>query len=407
MNKLYKLSVIVIAVLITSCAGSPSSIESKELLSLDKAIGSAVAAVEAKVAGGTEIAVYKIVASHDKIGDYMGENLNDRFALSGKLKPLARGEALRAVLKEQELQMLGIVTDKSAAEVGSLLSAKVVITGTFDRYAGFSQLRIRAVDAQTSAMLTAYEVRISNSDSVLAGIVAPFGSAPEKYVSEEALACLNRGKDFYAAGSFDNAIREFGRAIALAPDFAEAYFYRGVAYDDKKDYDRAISDYNNAIRLDPDYAYAYYNRGIAYRKKGDYDRAIADYTQAIRLDPNYAYAYNNRGNAYSDKKDYDRAIADYTQAIKIDPNLAVAYNNRGIAYRKKGDYDRAIADYTQAIKIDPNYADAYNNRGIAYYGKRNYDRAISDYESALRINPNVPNAKNNLEMAKRAKAEKR
>ena len=45
---------------------------------------------------------------------------------------------------------------------------------------------------------------------------------------------------------------------------------------DKGDYDRAIADFDQAIQLKPDYADAYYNRGIAYHDKGDYDRAIAD-----------------------------------------------------------------------------------------------------------------------------------
>ena len=260
MNKFF---VILIAVLMASCASSPSSVEPPGLVSLDKAIDSAVAVVEAKVAGGTTIAVYEITAPHDKIGNYMGDSLGNRFGQNGKLKPLARGSALRTVLKEHELQMLGIVTDKSAAELGSLLGAKVVITGTFNRYVGFSQLRIRAVDVQTAALLTSYDVRISNRDAVLAGLLAPLGAAPKTYISEEALVYFNRGKDLHAAIKIDTAILTFDRAIALAPDFAEAYFYRGVAYVDKGNYDR--------YRGHEDFA------------EKDYDRAIADYTQAIKL----------------------------------------------------------------------------------------------------------------------------
>ena len=473
MNKLYKLSVIVIVVLIASCTSSPSSIKNelnpkRELLSLDKAIDSAVAAVEAKVAGGTEIVVYEITASNNKIGNYMGDNLNDRFAQSGKLKPLARKSALNVVLKEQELQMLGIVTDKSAVEVGNLLSAKVVITGTFDCCAGFSQLRIRVVDAQKSALLFAYDVHISNSDTVLAGIITSFGVT---LINEETLAHLTRGRDFYARGrtyseELNNAIREFGQAIVLAPDFADAYFNRGNAYYKDKDYDHAIVDYTDAIKIDPKYADAYNNRGNAYADKKDYDRAIADYTQTIKLNPNRAITYNNRASVYHKKKDYDRAIADFNQIIKLDPRVDT-YNNRGLVYLDKGDYDRAIADFNQIIKLfDPKYyrvggdnmggreyyytiynyghskgkpnesiAIAYNNRANAYYKKKDYDRAIKDFNEAIKMsrgfvyvhylemkkygwgdsyysrtlmnNTNYVNAGKGLEMAKQAKAAKK
>ena len=50
--------------------------------------------------------------------------------------------------------------------------------------------------------------------------------------------------------------------IRLKPDYATAYYNRGIAKDDLGQYFDAIADYDIAIRLKPDYATAYYNRGI-------------------------------------------------------------------------------------------------------------------------------------------------
>jgi tetratricopeptide (TPR) repeat protein len=66
-----------------------------------------------------------------------------------------------------------------------------------------------------------------------------------------------------------------------------AYYFRGVAYDDKGDYDRAIADFNVAIEYDPDDADYYSGRGKAYKHKGDYDKAIADFEYALKLEPDY------------------------------------------------------------------------------------------------------------------------
>jgi tetratricopeptide (TPR) repeat protein len=75
-----------------------------------------------------------------------------------------------------------------------------------------------------------------------------------------------------------------------------------LLYDNKGDYDRAIADYNQAIRLDPDYALAYYNRGVAYVNKRDYARARADWEKVLQLDPTGADARGNleilRGMGY-------------------------------------------------------------------------------------------------------------
>jgi tetratricopeptide (TPR) repeat protein len=82
-------------------------------------------------------------------------------------------------------------------------------------------------------------------------------------------------------------------------------------------HDRAIEDYNKAIALNPNYAEAYYNRGNAYYFKGQYDRAIEEFNKAIALNPNDATAYNNRGLAYGKKGHYDRAISDFQRACDM------------------------------------------------------------------------------------------
>jgi tetratricopeptide (TPR) repeat protein len=373
------------------------STEVSGLVGLDEGLQAAARAVELNVAPGTEIAVYKISTEHEEIGNYLCDELIDFFTRSRRLVPLAREAALRVVDTEQKYQMSGLVSDASAVGIGHSLGAKVVITGTFDRYADFSQLRLRAIDVRSSAQVAAYTARIRNRDTVLTNITAPYGTAPLPQVSENVLTYLNRGKDFYAESRYDSAIYEFDRALYSDNNLFEAYLFRGYAYIEKGFYDQAIADYTQAIRIDPNYANAYYNRGNAYNGKRDFDRAIADYTQAIRINPNYAYAYTNRGNVYQDgKNDYERAIADYTQAIRIDPNSSLAYFNRGLAYYNKKDYDRTIADCTQAIRINPNVADYFNERGRAYFNKKDYDRAIADFTQAIRIDSNHEYAYFNL-----------
>ena len=60
----------------------------------------------------------------------------------------------------------------------------------------------------------------------------------------------------------------------------------------------AIDDYDEAIRLDPQFASAYYNRGLAYYRLGPFhaERYIQDYNEAVRLDPKYAGSYYEEGS---------------------------------------------------------------------------------------------------------------
>ena len=202
----------------------------------------------------------------------------------------------------------------------------------------------------------------------------------------------NRGIAYRKKGDHDQAIQDFDKAIALKPDDAEAYNNRGVTYGEKGDHDQAIQDYDKAIDLNPDDAGAYYNRGVTYGEKGDLDRAIQDFDKAIDLKPDYAEAYNNRGVAYRKKDEHARAIQDYDKAVALKPDAAEAYSNRGIAYGEKGDHDQAIQDYGKAIDLKPDDAEAYQNRGLAYVRQGEFARAIQDFDKAIELKPDLAEA---------------
>ena len=126
----------------------------------------------------------------------------------------------------------------------------------------------------------------------------------------------------------DEALASYDKAIALKPDYAEAYNNRGNALKDLKRLDEALASYDKAIALKPDYAEAYNNRGNALRDLKRLDEALASYDKAIALKPDYAEAYNNRGNALKDLKRLDEALVSYDKALSLEPDLVGAEGAR-------------------------------------------------------------------------------
>ena len=114
---------------------------------------------------------------------------------------------------------------------------------------------------------------------------------------------------------------------------------------------KAIEYLNNAIRLQPDYADAYYSRGFAYNDLGQYQSAIKDYNKAIRLKPNDAIAYSNRGKAYAKLGHKQLAIKDFNEAIRLQPDYVNAYNNRGFAYLLQGNNKLGCRDAKKACAM--------------------------------------------------------
>jgi Flp pilus assembly protein TadD len=56
-----------------------------------------------------------------------------------------------------------------------------------------------------------------------------------------------------------------------------------LVYYHTAEYDNAIADFTEAIQLKPEGAEAYYGRGIAYEQKGETANAQRDFAQAERV----------------------------------------------------------------------------------------------------------------------------
>ena len=194
-------------------------------------------------------------------------------------------------------------------------------------------------------------------------------------------------------GRLEQAVANFEKALAIKPDYAEAYNNMGSALKDKGESDAAIESYKKALKIKPDYAEAYNNMGNALLDKGEPDPAIESYKMALKIKPDYAGAYNNMGNALKDKGEPDPAIESFKKALKIKPDYAEAYNNMGNALLDKGDPEAAIESYKMAIKIKPDHADAYNNMGAALKDKEESGAAIESYKKALEIKPDYAGPK--------------
>lgn len=68
---------------------------------------------------------------------------------------------------------------------------------------------------------------------------------------------LGTGVAYYGLHDYDHAIADQTTAISLRPDFANAYFLRGMAYNDKPDLAHAVPDFEKALSMTPPSAPAY------------------------------------------------------------------------------------------------------------------------------------------------------
>jgi tetratricopeptide (TPR) repeat protein len=110
-----------------------------------------------------------------------------------------------------------------------------------------------------------------------------------------ALALADPAQDFHAAiadvkaGDVDKALVDITRVIeagaSMEPrNLSNAYNFRGMCLEEKKQFQEALADYTKAIEVFDKAAEAYGNRALLYAKLGDTDKAKADAVAAKRID---------------------------------------------------------------------------------------------------------------------------
>lgn len=97
---------------------------------------------------------------------------------------------------------------------------------------------------------------------------------------------------------------------------ADAHRHFGNLYGNIDEYWSAVENYTRAIVLDPDYAEAYYSRGVLYwREMGNPYRAIQDLTRVLELEPTRTLAHFNRALAYKMQNEPGKASADFERYL--------------------------------------------------------------------------------------------
>jgi len=106
--------------------------------------------------------------------------------------------------------------------------------------------------------------------------------------SIEALYAL--GKFYQDIDSFDIAITEYYKILNQVPDHKSTNYNLGYIYYIKADFNKAAQFFSTAISKQPDYTDAYYGRGLCYNQTGKTDLAEKDFMKVLQLDAGYNLA---------------------------------------------------------------------------------------------------------------------
>lgn len=175
-------------------------------------------------------------------------------------------------------------------------------------------------------------------------------------------------------------------AHSAADATAQKLFESGVQLKNKRQFRPAINLFTQAIAVNPNFAQAYRSRASCLIEIDNFDQAMTDANKAISLDPKLAFAYSDRAKIYNERGKHKEAIADLTRAIELskDKPMYTFYQDRGSLLKESGDDKGALADFTSGLKLNPKDCWLHYFRACIYYKRGNYKDALADASEAIR-----------------------
>ena len=238
-------------------------------------------------------------------------------------------------------------------------------------------------------------------------------------------------------GEFSTAIGYYGRAIAIKPDFPEAYANLGTIYAQQKQWQQALDYYQKALELKPDFPGVYKHVARVWRNLGEPEKAQKILAQAEKLEsptqqtPKSPEEFFALGEQACQQGNLQQALKYYQQAVQLAPNFGQAYQRLAAITEKMGLWQESTIYYRQLLHLKDsvgtrslpaarkqlslqqhlsgnspkqnlqappsvNSADYQASQGNFYAKKRQWREAILHYQKAIELNPKLAAAYRNL-----------
>ena len=142
------------------------------------------------------------------------------------------------------------------------------------------------------------------------------------------------------------------KALASAPDLAEAHTALAGAYWNEWKWTDAQSEFKRVLEINPNLANAHHWYGLLLAWLGEHpDEAIAQMKRAIELDPLNLRFNTNVAQAYWLARKDQLAIEQLRKTLDLDPTFADAHDLLAVIYRNQGKYDLWISERKKTVAL--------------------------------------------------------
>lgn len=168
-------------------------------------------------------------------------------------------------------------------------------------------------------------------------------------------------------------------AMALHPKDERTHVALANYFNGQQNFAEAVKHFGHATTINPEFASAFNSLGYAHRNNDNLDGAKAAFARYVELIPDKANPYDSYAELLMEMGEYDDSIENYRKAIAIDRRFASAYAGISINESLKGETDAAQETAAQMLAEARNSAE---RRGAIFSSVTSYLFA-GDVDAAL------------------------
>ena len=198
---------------------------------------------------------------------------------------------------------------------------------------------------------------------------------------------LARGNKYFAAKQYAEAVVEYLNAVQKDPQYGEARFQLGLAYEELHDFPNAAQQYVNAAELMPANVEAQIKGARMYLMGRKFDEARDCAERALRHEPKNVVALILHANAMQGLKRQGTAFTDIQRAIQLDPTRIASYEEYGIFQLSSGASEQAEINLKRAADMATLVAGPHLTLASVYWAQGRMADAEAELNRAITIEP--------------------
>ncbi|MDH4272949.1 MAG: protein kinase, partial [Candidatus Aminicenantes bacterium] len=385
----------------------------------------------------------------DKAYDYLQEAIPNLLITSleqSKYLSVMTWERMRDLLKQAGNGDVGMIDSDLGFELCRRDGVDNIVIGSFIKAGEMFATDVKVHDVRTKTLLKSSSSQGQGVGSILEKQIGELSKEIAKGVglsgrkveasqvrisdlttsSMEAYQYFLKAQELFGKLYYDEAKKNFEKAVELDPEFAMAYV--GLAYSAsglgnsrerdqayeranalsgktsekerlyieanyagviEKDKAKQLATLRELIRKYPKEKFAYYQLGQYFRGQNRLREAVDEFAKAVELDPGYGLALNQMAYSVADLGDREKAVEIFGKYAGLYPDDANPVDSMAEMYFLMGRLDDAVSKYKEALKIKPDFFASAAGLAYVYALKEDYDEAANWIEQFIAIAPSA------------------